>query len=87
MKSILRRMAITLSCLYLSISTIVGYTMPNFDCTPYTLSGPTDSTPYSQGCGASQAYQGSTLFKTEVRTIAWPDGHTSMVTEKSMVRT
>ena len=83
MKSILRRMAITLSCLYLSVSTIVGYTKPNFDCTPFTLSGPTDSTPYSQGCGASQAYQGSTLYKTEIRTIAWPDGHTSNVTANS----
>ncbi len=83
MKSFLRGMAFTLSCLYISMLTIAVFAMPNFDCTPFTQSGPTDSQPYSQGCGATQAYQHFTLFKTEVRTIAWPDGQTDNVTARS----
>jgi hypothetical protein len=79
MKRFLHKMVFTLTCLYISAYTIVGYEMLNVDCTPYTQSGPTDSAPYSQGCDATQAYQHSTLFKTELRTIAWPDGHTDVV--------
>jgi hypothetical protein len=83
MKIFLRRMAFTLSCLYISTYTIVGYATPNVDCTPYTQSGPTNALPYSEGCGATEAYQYFTLHKTEIRTIAWPDGHTSQVTAHS----
>jgi hypothetical protein len=82
MENFLRGIVFILSCLYISVYTVAGYGMPQ-NCTPHTQSGPTPSTPYSQGCGATEAYQYSTLHKTEIRTIAWPDGHTSQVVASS----
>jgi hypothetical protein len=75
-------MLILVSCLYLSTYTIVGSAMPA-DCTPWTHSGPNNGTPYSAGCSATQAYNPATLYKTESRTIKWPDGHTESVIASS----
>jgi len=57
--------------------------MPIVDCTPYTYSGPTGSEPYSAGCQSTESWQLTTLYKTEQRVIAWPDGATSNVTASS----
>ena len=76
MKRFLRGMAFALSCLYICTYAMAGYAAPNVDCTPFTINGPTDSTPYSQGCGSTQSWELTTLYKTEIRTIKWPDGHT-----------
>lgn len=83
MKRLLHRMVFTLGCLFVSTYTVAGFGTPNVDCTPYTMAGPADSQPYSQGCSADEAYEHGTLDKTEVRTIAWPDGFTSDVTARS----
>jgi hypothetical protein len=64
-------------------NTIAGYGTPNIDCTPFTYSGPTNSTPYSEGCQSTQSWQLTTLYKTEQRVIKWPDGATSNVTASS----
>ena len=83
MKRFLRGMAFALSCMYVCTYAIAGYAAPNVDCTPFTISGPTASTPFSQGCGSTQSHELTTLHKTEIRTIAWPDGYSDSVTAQS----
>lgn len=78
--------AIILCCLCVSLpvyKTAVGYGMPDVECTPFTYSGPTNSTPYSEGCQSTQSWQLTTLYKTEQRVIKWPDGAISNVTASS----
>ena len=78
MKRSAYRMLILTLCLYISCYTVLGYVSPVADCTPRTQDGPHGVEPFSAGCGSlvsPSAPELVTLYKTEVRTIAWPDGH------------
>src|SRR5262245_56057742 len=83
MNKVLYRAILLFCCLYISIYPIVGYTKAAFDCTPYTGNGPTNSTPYTAGCQSTHPHELTSLYKTEVRTIRWPDLYTSDVTATS----
>jgi hypothetical protein len=82
MRKRLCELTVVFCCVFVS-NTLAGPSRPLVDCTPYTSSGPTGQQPYSDGCLSSVSWQQSTLYKTEQRVIAWPDGATSSVTASS----
>jgi hypothetical protein len=73
MKRAMHPILILVICLSVLCSTALG-----FDCTPRTYSGPSNIQPYSAGCGLDPglhtATEYVTLYKSERRSIIYPDG-------------